>query len=96
MTNVEILEREKERLFNEGKIQMIKPNIYEPLNTYIIWKQLGYQVKKGEHAILKCTIWKTTTKKSKNENGEEIEEEKQFLTTAHFFKFSQVEKVEKS
>ena len=68
----------------------------EQIHTYAAWKQLGYQVKKGEHAIAKFQIWKYKEKKGKEEkeaDGEQENKGDMFLKVSHFFKMSQVEKV---
>lgn len=62
----------------------------EEIHTYNIWKEMGYQVRKGEHAITRITIWKHTAKVNE-ETGEE--KERMFMKTAHFFSRSQVEEV---
>ena len=70
----------------------------EPIHTYAIWKELGYQVSKGQKAIATIQIWKHTepaTRKDKN-SGEEMEVgEKMFMKTAYFFKRDQVEEISK-
>ena len=40
------------------------------LHTYSQWKKLGYQVKKGEKSEHKISVWKRSTKKVENEDGE--------------------------
>ena len=59
----------------------------EEIHTFQAWKELGYKVKKGEHAIARFTIWKHTSKE--NEDGKK--EEHMFMKNACFFKASQVE-----
>ena len=72
-----------------------KHTISEPeeIHTYAAWKSMGYQVKKGEKAIAKFTIWKQTVKKAKTED--EQDETKMFLANAAFFKSTQVEAIAK-
>lgn len=71
----------------------------EPIHTYQAWKTLGYQVRKGEKAIAKFTIWKYTEKKAKEDNAEigvkegDIIKSNMFMKMSAFFKRSQVEKV---
>ena len=60
----------------------------EEIHTYAGWKDRGYQVQKGEHAIAQFTIWKHVTKKSKEDA--EQEERKMFMKKASWFKASQV------
>lgn len=99
MTNNAIIEKAKNQLFAEGKIgsnTVITEEVEVPeeIHTYAMWKSLGYQVKKGEKAIAKFSIWKYVSKKSKEkEDEEEAETSKMFLKASSFFKFSQVEKV---
>ncbi len=61
----------------------------EDIHTYAKWKDLGFQVKKGEKAIAQFMIWKYVQKK-KNETDEE-KEARMFMKRASFFKRSQVE-----
>lgn len=59
-----------------------------PIHTYREWKRMGYQVKKGEHAVLKVLLWKYSEKK--DEEGED----KMYRQTAYLFTAEQVEKVQ--
>ena len=63
----------------------------EPIHTYQHWKGLGYQVRKGEKAVTKLTIWKHSPGKKNEETGEEGRD-KMFMKTAAFFALSQVDK----
>ena len=91
MTNAEIIFRESMDLVKEGKLDLIN-ELPEPIHTFAVWKSLGYSVKKGEKAIAKITIWKYTSRKTEDENGEEIETGKCFPKLSAFFKSSQVER----
>lgn len=107
MTNAEIITREQINLMLGGVIaaagngeKIITPmGIFdkpEDIHTFQGWKNLGYSVKKGEHAISKITIWKY--KKGKAEDAEQTEDKStstydMFLTAAYFFKKSQCEKI---
>ena len=71
-----------------SKIELPEP---EPIHIYNGWKELGYQVKKGEHAKAAFAIWKYTGKKDE-ETGEEIAGHC-FQKKAFWFTFDQVEKV---
>lgn len=82
MTNIMLIELYK-----------MENNITCPLHTYTKWKSMGYQVKKGEKAQHKITIWKHSTKKVKDENNEEIDSNKYFPKLSCFFTIEQVEKV---
>lgn len=116
MTNAQIIFNESVRLMEDGiigttglKIEVVMENGEtvsmlepEPIHTYAAWKILGFQVKRGEKAIAKITIWKTgksrqqeETAEAATENGVEISPERvrMFMKTAHFFKPSQVERV---
>ena len=64
-------------------------NVTETMHTYAAWKKLGYQVRKGEKAAHKLTIWKYTEKKNEQD---EVEDASMFMKTASFFLASQVDK----
>ena len=64
----------------------------EPIHTYSRWKDLGFQVQKGETAIAKFKVWKHTSKKNKETDEDES---RMFMKTASFFKQSQVKEIEK-
>lgn len=81
-----------EMVNEDGEIEQVKIPEPEPIHTYQKWKELGYQVQKGEKAIAQFSIWKHTTKKSEVE-GEE-DEQKMFMKKASWFKFSQVAPIE--
>lgn len=107
MTNAEIIFRERCRLMMEGKlagtgrvltfqdeegkeIQVEEP---QEIHTYAAWKGLGYQVKKGEKALAKFTIWKYTTSRKAQETEEEAQERGHcFMKLSFFFAPAQVEK----
>jgi len=70
----------------------------EPLHTFAKWKELGYSVKKGEHAKAAFYIWKAGKGKKASEedatDGEKNPEQmKMFMKKAFFFTFDQVEKI---
>ena len=67
----------------------------EAIHTYKAWQRLGYQVKRGEHAVTDLHIWKYTTKKNPDAATVEDEENKMFFTRAYFFSASQVEPIGK-
>lgn len=62
-----------------------------PIHTYGEWKRLGYQVKKGEKAVMQVALWKRT--KKENEDG--TIDTNMFLQTAYMFSFEQVEEAKK-
>lgn len=74
MSNLEIIETEKALKGIEGE-----------LYTYQEWKNQGYQVQKGEKAILTTKLWKQVTKKI-----EGIETKKFYLVNAALFTSEQV------
>ena len=63
----------------------------EPIHTYNGWQQLGFQVKKGEHAKAQFPIWKW--RGQKNEETEEEENGKCYKCKAFWFTRDQVEQV---
>ena len=72
-----------------------------PLHTYSAWKSRGYQVRKGEKATIKTSLWKRSKgKKSKDidDTDQTTEESAEasghfFLATAFLFTAAQVEEV---
>ena len=74
---------------NETRKMIEEP---EAIHTYGGWKELGYQVKKGEKAKASFTIWKYVKPKKKDENQEEPES-RMFMTKASFFTIDQTEKI---
>ena len=69
-------------------------NIKCPIHTYAKWKELGYQVKKGEKSEHKITIWKGCSKRSFDENSDtEIITNKVIMKTSAFFTIYQVERI---
>lgn len=115
MTNNEIIFWASVDLMKEGKIgttgRMFKGvdqkgneiELPEPeaIHTFAAWKELGYSVKKGQHAVATIMIWKYREKKqtvemTNVETGESSEQEidvsKMFRKQAFFFSASQVEK----
>ena len=72
----------------DGEIELEAP---EAIHTYQRWKELGYQVRKGEKAITSLRIWKHTAKQNKDNPTDR--EEKMFMKNAAFFKASQVDKI---
>ena len=102
MTNAQIIFEESQRLAKQGIIQYTgKEFTYEdadgnqqviketePIHTYNAWKEMGFQVKKGQKAVAQFTIWKYSGKK--NEETDE-EEGRMFMKRASFFSARQVE-----
>ena len=105
MTNAQIIFNQSVALMKEGKIgttgrmivfedesgkhEMPEP---EPIHTYAVWKELGYQVQKGQKAVAAFPIWKYTQKAKAAENeAEAIQKEYCFMKMSHFFTKAQVE-----
>lgn len=105
ITNVQIIFNESLKLVQQGVLKSTGKTIVlemqngskkempepEPIHTYNGWKELGYQVKKGEHAKAQFPIWKY--KGQKNEETGEEENGKCYQRKAFWFTFDQVEKV---
>lgn len=109
MTNEEIVLRESLELMKQGILKCAgqvatvdengnegKMDYPEAIHTYQEWKELGYQVKKGEHAIAKFAVWKPTKqKKAKDEEDEGVKAKpKFFMANASWFTMEQVEKID--
>lgn len=108
MTNAQIISAAQDALLEAGAIRstgrMLKaidgagneilfPEA-EPIHTYQAWKEMGFQVQKGQKAVCKLQIWKHTTRKAKREDGSEGEEEsRMFMTSAAFFALHQVQPI---
>ena len=98
ITNKMIIEAEAARLAAAGEIKTYKimddtgaaHYIPEALHTFAAWHALGYQVKRGEKAKTKISIWKYKTTKDA-ETGEEAS--KLFMQRAAFFTREQCEKI---
>lgn len=91
MTNVEIIMANQMELVKNG---IIKED--EEIHTYQMWHDLWYQVKKGEHAIAKFTIWKPSKGKvEEDENGKQkvVKKPYMFMKSANFFSTTQVEPI---
>ena len=102
MTNAQIIFIEGQKLAEAGIInytgmvlkalnlagEEVEVKETEPIHTYAAWKELGYQVQKGQKAVAKFPVWKYTSKKNE-ETGEE-ENAHMFMKTASFFRLEQV------
>ena len=107
ITNAQIIATETQRLLEAGKLQptgriltfetsdgrTIKIPEAEPIHTFAMWKQLGYRVKRGEHAVTRLAIWKYGNRRTDDETDPEEAEQRGycFMKTACFFSASQVE-----
>ena len=105
MTNAQIIDANKQRLFLEGVLKttgrmfeavdgegntITVPEI-ETIHTFNGWKELGYSVKRGEHAKARFAIWKYTSKEVEKENGEKENKTSMFLKDSCWFTSEQVE-----
>lgn len=84
MTNAAIVAENTILLIRAGKIA---PE--DEIHTFQRWKELGFSVKKGEHAVAKFPVWKPSIKK--NDNGEKVNTGRMFAKTSAFFSSAQVE-----
>lgn len=74
-----------------------------PLHTYSAWKSRGYQVRKGEKATIKTSLWKRSKVRAKKPEAAEPEQEGKpenpeasghfFLATAFLFTAAQVDEI---
>lgn len=81
---------------DEGEEVTETVELPEIIHTFNGWKQLGFKVKKGEHAIAAFPIWKPRMCKTEKEDEDPSEERDGFfLKKSHWFKASQVEPLEK-
>jgi len=105
MTNDMIILMERCKLMKEGKIsgtgevvemeingKIEEMEIPEEIHTYQRWKTMGFQVRKGEKAISKFTIWKYSERKIQD-GEEEKRAGKCFMKMSAFFAPSQVERI---
>ena len=113
MANAQIIFMESQKLAEEGKIaytgrtfealnmagEKVTIRETEDIHTYQVWKDMGYQVQKGQKAVTKITIWKHSGKKMAtmtDTDGNEVQyvdKGRMFMKTASFFSRSQVEMV---
>lgn len=63
-----------------------------PLYTWGAWRNLGYQVKKGEKCRHRVALYKHT-EKTIEQDGQERTVGKCFVKTANLFEMSQVERM---
>lgn len=78
----------------QGTRELLMP---EEIHTYNSWRKLGYQVRKGEHAVARFPIWKFKATKKKDEEPDEDQQDQKgrmFKKVAFFFTIDQVEKIE--
>ncbi|MBP3890862.1 MAG: hypothetical protein J6D29_01675 [Solobacterium sp.] len=75
---------------SEGIEEEMVIEIPEEIHTYGHWRELGYQVQKGQKAVAKFGVWKYTEKEK--ENGEK--DKRMFIKHSAFFAPNQVEVIE--
>jgi len=66
----------------------------EEIHTFQGWKARGFKVNRGEHSKIKLSIWKHTTRRVADEDGNEEDQDRMFMTDAYFFTPSQVAPIE--
>lgn len=93
MTNAEIIIEEaiSKEVYTPEQVEMFLQKLgCVPLHTFKKWNELGYKVKKGEHARVVTFLWKPNVVK---EDGEEKEDLKMYMRKSHLFTIEQVEKI---
>lgn len=109
ITNSQIIFQESMKLMEQGILKgsgekavqelpdgtRIEIELPETIHTYNGWKELGFQVRKGQKAKASFTIWKYAGKKALNEETGEMEEidGKCFPKKSFWFTADQVEKI---
>ena len=71
-------------------MECVTRGIIEPVHTYARWKELGFQVQKGQKALFKTAIYKCVEKKDADGN---ITSKKMFPKISAFFGKSQVQPI---
>lgn len=95
MTNAQIIIKEAiaKEVYTPEQVEMFLQKLgCVPLHTFKKWNDLGYKVKKGEHARVVTFLWKPNVKK---EDGEEKEttDTRMYMRKSHLFTMEQVEKI---
>lgn len=96
MTNQEIICNEAiaHEIYTKEQVEALISTFTDlGLHTYGDWKNMGYQVRKGEKARIKTKLWKKTSKKVKNKEGKDEKESKFYLCNAYLFTKDQVDKI---
>ena len=86
ITNAQMIAEQTFELIRAGRIS---PD--EEIHTFQRWKELGFSVRKGEHAVAKFPIWKMATKK--DDDGEEKATGHCFGKMSFFFSTAQVDPI---
>ena len=89
MTNIEIIEGAKEKLVAANIIAAD-----DEIHTYARWRKMGYQVYKGEKAVIALNIWKNIANSKKEDESEEDgkpqPQGRMYMKKAYFFSSKQV------
>jgi hypothetical protein len=99
MTNTEIIASEviAHGIYTKEQVEIFaKEGVVVPVHTYAEWKAFGFQVKRGEKAIIETRLWRFSSKAVtiKDNDGNETEEQDNhyYLAKAFLFDIKQVEK----
>lgn len=107
MTNNQIIWEQRCELAKQGRIGYTGREVAIPLedggemvcrepeeiHTYATWKALGFQVKRGEKALVKIPIWKyAQARRDAAEENDEQPDGRMFMKLAFFFSQAQCEK----
>ena len=103
MTNEQIIMQKSVELMKRGVLacagtmecvsmdgESIEVDMPEQIHTVRGWNELGFKVRKGEHAIAKFAIWSASKKKPKDDDEQPTTE--LHMRNASWFKESQVER----
>lgn len=97
MTNAQIINNARLALAADGKLELVD-GLPEEIHTYNKWKQMGYQVFRGEKAVCKLSIWKPVSKKKAGDADGDEDQKKDdvymVMKTAFFFSTKQVYKLD--
>ena len=90
MNNSEIIMQNSVLLYQQGILKITADGAIEQIHTFQAWRQLGFLVKKGEHAIAKFPIWNYAKKPPKDAIIDEFRPH-YYMKMSSFFTESQVE-----
>ena len=104
MTNEQIVMSERINAMEKGLIgttgRMLQTEdgqvIPEPeaLYTFQAWKELGFKIIKGQHAVVTTKLWKKKKQKDSDSDGETIDMNRDYyLCKAFLFSSKQVERM---
>lgn len=96
MTNFQIISNEaiNNNIYTKEEIESQIINYGQLLiKTFAEWQKVGYAVKRGEKAKIKCLIWRHKNMNKEEEDKEPTESDGYYKTTAYLFTFEQVQKV---